>query len=73
MEVSVLRGSPTAAEIAAVVTVLAARSVLNRRSELATASAPGAASRSEWSNRSPLLRSALVAGPGAWRASSLPR
>jgi Acyl-CoA carboxylase epsilon subunit len=63
----VVRGNPTAEEIAALVAVLAAR-----------APAGGAAARrgsvrNGWSERSRLLRAPLPRGPGGWRASGLPR
>jgi hypothetical protein len=61
---SVVRGDPTPAELAAVVVVLAAR-----------AGDPPAVSRprSQWAARERLMRPPLAAGPGAWRASALPR
>jgi Acyl-CoA carboxylase epsilon subunit len=64
---SVVRGNPSAEEIAAVVAVLAARA--------RSAGEPGvdAPVRSEWSARSALMRPAARAGPGQWRASALPR
>jgi hypothetical protein len=61
------RGNPTAEEIAAVVAVLAALP------GPAGPPAEGAAVRSEWSARYRLLRPPLQRGPGAWRASTLPR
>ncbi len=66
-EFEVLRGAPTAGELAAVVVVL--RAAAGRGSGLA---APAAA-RSQWAARSRLVRSPVLAGPGAWRASALPR
>jgi hypothetical protein len=65
---SIVAGHPTPAETAAVVVVLTA---------VASAAAAGtqrdsAGHRSEWSDRSRLLRTAASAGPGAWRASALP-
>ena len=59
---TVLRGEPTAEQLAALVAVLAARSAGAEPSE------PTAASL--WS--APQLRTPLYPGPGAWRASSLP-
>jgi hypothetical protein len=53
----VVRGEPSAAELAAVVVVLGAR-----------ASQP-----SRWAARDRLVRLPPPAGPGAWRASALPR
>lgn len=57
-------GAPTAEELAAVVAVLSARSGAG------AAPAPPAR-RSLWAT--PALRGEVVAGPGAWRASALPR
>jgi len=64
---AILRGNPSAEDVAAVVTVLSAR--------LQPAGATGAeqATRSGWSARSRQLRAPLLRGPGAWRASALPR
>ncbi len=64
---SIVRGTPTAQEIAAVVIVLASAA------RPAPEPAVGASGRSEWSARSRLVRVAVRAGPGAWRASALPR
>jgi hypothetical protein len=61
------RGNPNAEEIAAVVAVLAA---LPR---LAEPPGTGAAIRSEWSARYRMTGQPLRRGPGAWRASALPR
>jgi hypothetical protein len=61
----VVRGDPTPGELAALVTVLAARA---RPVEMPTRPAG-----SEWSARSRLIRAPVVPGPGAWRASALPR
>jgi hypothetical protein len=58
----VVRGDATPEEIAALVAVLTRRGSVE-----ATAPLP----RSLWSR--PVLRTALHPGPGAWRASSLPR
>ncbi len=66
---SVVRGRPTDEEMAAVMAVLAARAIAARKA-LAVQHAPA---RSAWSDRSSQLRRPLVAGPGAWRASALPR
>jgi hypothetical protein len=58
----VVRGEPTAEELAALIAVVSSRG----------AAAPQApASRSLWGR--PVLRTALAHGPGAWRASTLPR
>jgi hypothetical protein len=58
----VVRGDATPEEIAALVAVLTSRG---------SVPAPAALPRSLWSR--PVLRAALDPGPGAWRASSLPR
>jgi Acyl-CoA carboxylase epsilon subunit len=64
---AIVGGNPSAEQIAAVVTVLSAR----LRPAEATRARP--APRSRWSARSRQLRAPLVRGPGAWRASALPR
>jgi hypothetical protein len=64
---SVIRGEPTAEELAALTVVL--RAVPARRA----AAPPGRSPRSQWSARARLMRPALRPGPGAWRASSLPQ
>ncbi|HET9894288.1 MAG TPA: acyl-CoA carboxylase epsilon subunit [Streptosporangiaceae bacterium] len=69
-DVRVVRGQPTEAEVAAVIAVLAARACA--ATALALAARPAAASRSEWSSRSRLVRHPMTAGPGAWRRSALP-
>jgi hypothetical protein len=63
--VTVTRGRPTAAELAAVVAVLLAAG---------PASAPPAspARPAAWANRSRVLSQLPPFGPGAWRASALP-
>jgi len=68
---SVLRGEPTEAELAAVIAVLAVAS----RAAAARASppTPAGASRSAWSAPSRRLRESLSPGPGAWRRSAFPR
>jgi len=67
----VVRGNPTAEEIAAVVSVLAARSAA------AGAARPGRGDTDEtpsgWNDRSRALRAPLLHGPDAWRASAFPR
>ncbi|HKE52297.1 MAG TPA: acyl-CoA carboxylase subunit epsilon [Actinomycetes bacterium] len=63
----VVRGDPTPDELAALVTVLAARA--------AAALAAGAGSdsvRSAWQDRARYLRTTLPHGTGAWRASAWP-
>ncbi len=64
---SVVRGVPTPAELAAVVVVLAARAAAQ------TAGPATPQPRSQWAARERLMRPPLSAGPGAWRASALPR
>ena len=60
---TVIRGNPSAEEIAALVAVLAARTGQSSAGE--TAGRP----RNSWSARSRLLREPL---PGGWRGSALP-
>jgi hypothetical protein len=59
----VVRGRPTAAELAALVAVLAARSA---------ASTPAPRLRSAWADPARRLALADRPGPGAWRRSALP-
>ncbi|HUZ56620.1 MAG TPA: acyl-CoA carboxylase subunit epsilon [Streptosporangiaceae bacterium] len=68
---SVLRGQPTEAELAAVVAVLGVRA--HAAAALASAPGPASASHSAWSDRSRLLREPIVRARGGWRASALPR
>jgi hypothetical protein len=63
----IVRGEPTPEDIAALVTVLTARL------QSAGQATAGEAARSGWSSRSRMMRGALSRGPGAWRASALPR
>ncbi|GAB2685912.1 acyl-CoA carboxylase subunit epsilon [Thalassiella azotivora] len=61
----VVHGAPTAEEVAALVCVLAA-----------TGGATGSADAgptSAWTHRELALRGTVSPGPGAWRASALPR
>jgi len=58
----VVRGNPTPEELAALVAVVATRG---------SAEPDPAPVRSLWAR--PVLRTALPHGPGAWRASTLPR
>jgi hypothetical protein len=60
----VVRGDPTAEELAALTVTLAAVAG-------AGGDAPAPKPRSAWSE--PRLRTPLTPGPGAWRASTLPR
>lgn len=62
-DIRILRGSPTDAELAALVTVLVSRS---------TPSATGGAAPVSWWARS-ARPAATVRGAGAWRVSALPR
>ncbi len=62
----VVRGEPTPEELAALVVVLQARAT-------ATAGAGPAGPFSAWRDRSRYVRQPLRPGPGAWRASALPR
>jgi hypothetical protein len=64
---SVVRGEPDAAELAAVVVVLTGRASRPgpRRPE---AQRP----RRGWSARAAMMRPRLTPGPGAWRASARP-
>jgi hypothetical protein len=59
----VVHGTPTPEEIAALVTVLAARG---------GAGASDPQPRSPWNDRSRAVQPPLVPGPGAWKASALP-
>ncbi|MFI5099824.1 MAG: acyl-CoA carboxylase subunit epsilon [Actinomycetes bacterium] len=61
----IVRGEPTDQEIAALVTVVAALA--------ARGGAPDDPLRSQWRNRARNIRPAIGPGPGAWRASGLPR
>ena len=61
----VVRGEPTAEELAALVAVLAAKA--------GAAGAPEPPRRlSAWTDRSLLVRRPVAHGPGAWRASAFP-
>ena len=60
----VVRGEPSAEQLAALIAVVTARAS-------APAAEAGSAVRPLWA--APVLRSALAHGPGAWRASGLPR
>jgi hypothetical protein len=62
---SVVRGEPTAAELAAVIVVLTAKA--GQAAAVAADPAP-----SQWSARSRQMRQQLSPGHGAWRASALP-
>ena len=69
----VVRGNPTAEELAAVTVVLAASA---RAAAAAAAARPGArntAGCSEWSSRSRLMRETVRPAPGGWKRSAMPR
>jgi hypothetical protein len=66
--VSVVRGEPTAAELAALAVVIDA--LVRYGSQPSAAERPGG---SRWAAREQLMRPQLRPGPGAWRASALPR
>ena len=63
----IVRGNPTAEEVAALVAVVAAAGSSGEGS--------GGADRemSSWADRGRLLRQPLEHGPHAWRSSALPR
>ncbi|WP_067172061.1 acyl-CoA carboxylase subunit epsilon [Microtetraspora niveoalba] len=61
-ELRVIKGEPSPEELAALVTVVAARA--------AAAPAPVPAPPRRWAARHHMLRRPVVAGPGAWRDSS---
>jgi hypothetical protein len=62
----VVRGVPDDDELAALTAVVA--SVRGRRGKVEPTT-----SRSRWADRTTLVRPPLPFGPGAWRASGLPR
>lgn len=68
----IVRGNPSADEIAALVTVLTA---VSRPAPVAgpAETVPAETVRSEWGAKSRMMRAPLRRGPGAWRASALPR
>jgi hypothetical protein len=61
----VVRGAPTADELAALVAVVSARAASQGRG--------GARPRSAWAGRDRLLRQVPTPGPDAWRRSGWPR
>ncbi|WP_304451844.1 acyl-CoA carboxylase subunit epsilon [Nocardiopsis sp. YSL2] len=61
----VVRGEPTAEELAALTAVLSARAAAAGAAEAPVRTAPA----SGWRDRSPGLRTRLHPGPGAWRRS----
>lgn len=62
----VVRGTPADDELAALTAVIAAAAS-------GDAPAPPPSAPDLWSHPAAQLRAPLVAGPGAWRASGLPR
>jgi hypothetical protein len=64
---TVVKGQPDAAEIAAVTAVLAALS------RPPGSDGPARAHRSEWKSPARRMREPLSRGAGGWRASGLPR
>jgi Acyl-CoA carboxylase epsilon subunit len=66
---TVVHGKPTPAELAAVVAVLLAARGAGRAGGQAT----GAARRSLWAEHASVRHQLPRPGPGAWRASALPR
>jgi hypothetical protein len=64
----VVRGEPDDAELAALAVVLAAAASAGSSAEPA-----GRRARSVWLDRAAQLRRPQHPGPGAWRASTLPR
>lgn len=67
--VEVLRGSPTAEEIAALTAVVSSLAAAGR----ATAARSGKRGGRGWADRSRLLRAPLWPGPDGWRSSARPR
>ena len=61
----VVRGEPDDAELAALLTVLAA--------SVAATETPATPAASPWRDRARSLHAPVLHGPGAWRAASLPR
>jgi len=69
--IKVLRGEPSAEELAALVAVIASRAA---DATAATAGEPAAQPKvSGWTDRSRYVRSPTRPFPGGWRASTLPR
>jgi Acyl-CoA carboxylase epsilon subunit len=82
--ITVVRGEPTAEELAGLIAVLAARTAADADTGPGAAGSPGALSEQEpagvrnrtpsgWTDRSRYVRGRHVHGPGGWRASALPR
>ncbi|HEY6493125.1 MAG TPA: acyl-CoA carboxylase epsilon subunit [Trebonia sp.] len=66
--ITVTRGRPTPAELAAAIAVL-----LAVRAARGVAVPPPPARPSRWTERSRVVRVPPQPGPGAWRSSALPR
>jgi hypothetical protein len=64
----VIRGDASPEEIAALITVIAARAGHGHVTDAEVAAPPSA-----WSDRAAALRQPHRPGPGAWRASAWPR
>lgn len=62
----IVRGEPDEAELAALAAVVAGLASGERPE-------PAPEPRSAWADRASLMRRPLAHGPGAWRASALPR
>lgn len=82
--ITVVRGDPTAEELAGLIAVLAARTAADADPGPGSAGSPGAwpkqrpedvrrGTPSGWTDRSRYVRGRHVHGPGGWRASALPR
>ncbi len=71
----VIKGEPTPAELAALVTVIASLDADARAAARARACAEAllGADHSAWAAPGPRLRGPHLPGRGAWRASGLPR
>ena len=67
-DIRVVAGQPTHEELAALALALTAR-----RAAAAREAVPARPPASAWAARRRLMRSPLVAGPGGWRRSGLPR
>ncbi len=65
--VTIVRGEPTDAELAALTVVVDA--LVRRESQRPAAEGPAG---SRWAAKRQLMRPQLQPGPGAWRASALP-
>ena len=68
----IVRGEPTTEELAALITVVAARAAHNARAAEVARGGP-ARRRPRWSDRSRLMRAPLRPESGGFRAAALPR